>query len=145
MLLVDDRQPEPGQRDLFLEQRVRTDREVSLATLNRRERALSLLRRQAAGKPRDLHGETFEPYRELAVMLLGENFGRRHERYLTARLDRLQRSQRGNDRLAASHVALKQALHRLRTREIAPDLGAYTLLRTREREWQTRKQRSRER
>ncbi len=71
-------------------------------------------------------------------MLLGEDFGRRHERHLIARLDRLQRGQRGDDRLAAADVALQQPLHRLGAREIAADLGDDALLRARQRERQAR-------
>ncbi len=56
-------------------------------------------------------------------MLLGEDFGRRHERGLVAGLDRLQRGERGDDRLAAADVALQQALHRLAAREVAADLA----------------------
>ena len=102
--------------------------------------AASAFLRSFAGSPPEshaiLHRQTVEPRRELAVMLLGEDFGRRHERDLVARLDGLQRRQRGDDGLAAADIALQQALHRLAARQVAPDLGDDALLRARERERQ---------
>ncbi len=47
-------------------------------------------------------------------MLLGEQFGRRHQRDLAAGLDRGQRSGRGDDGLARTDIALHQAQHRHR-------------------------------
>ena len=40
-------------------------------------------------------------------MLFGEYLGRRHEGDLASAFDRLQRSKRGNDRLAGSNVTLQ--------------------------------------
>ncbi len=72
-----------------------------------------------AGQPRDRRRrQAVEPRRELAVVLLGEDFGRRHERDLLARFDRLQRGQRGDDRLAGADVALQQPLHRRRALQV---------------------------
>jgi hypothetical protein len=62
-------------------------------------------------------------------MLLGENFGRRHEGRLITGLDGLTNGQRGDDRLAAADVALQQALHRERLLEVGGDLGSDALLR----------------
>ncbi len=78
-------------------------------------------------------------------MLLGQNFGRRHERNLPAALDRLQRGERGDDRLAAADVTLQQPLHRRRTLEIVTDFPPHALLRAREPERNSREQRSGER
>ena len=52
-------------------------------------------------------------------MLLGENFGGRHERRLVAVFDRLQRRQRRDHGLAAADVALQQALHRVGLGQVA--------------------------
>jgi len=61
VLLVDDRQPQPGQSDAFLEQRVRADRELRLAGREPLLRSLALLRRQRSRQPRDLDREPGEP------------------------------------------------------------------------------------
>ena len=58
--------------------------------------------RAFACMPPDSHAtatpQRVQPLGELAVVLLGEDFGRRHQRDLPAALDRLQRGQRGDDR-----------------------------------------------
>ena len=56
-------------------------------------------------------------------MLLGQNFGRRHECDLIARLDRLQGGQRRHHGLAAADVALQQSLHWFSLGKVASDLG----------------------
>ncbi len=140
VLLVDDREAQPGQEDLVLEQRVRADREHRVAAGDGRERLLARLGRQPAGEPCDLHGQAGKPERELAVVLLGENFGRRHERDLPAGLDRLQRGERRDDRLAAADVALQQSLHRHRALEVVADLPPDALLRAGELERDARQQ-----
>ena len=94
--------------------------------------AFALLRRQRAGKPRDAHAQAFEPQRQLAVVLLGEDFRRRHERDLLARFDGLQRGQRRDDRLAGADVALQQPLHRRRALQVMRDLAPHALLRARQ-------------
>ena len=98
----------------------------------------ALLRRQAAGEPRDLARRSGSSQaRELAVVLLGEDFGRRHDRDLIAVLDRLQRGERGDDGLAAADVALQQALHRVGAlRDRARISRMHALLRARQRERQ---------
>ena len=132
VLLVDDREPQARQQDLVLEQRVRADREHRVAARDRRERLLPRLGRQAAGQPRELDGQAVEPMRELAEVLLGQDFGGRHERDLPSGLDRLQRGQRRDDRLAAADVALQQALHRHRALQVVADLAPDALLRPRQ-------------
>jgi hypothetical protein len=69
---------------------------------------------QATSMPKRL-----EPVGELAVVLLGEDLGGRHQHRLAAVLGRLQHGQRGDAGLAAAHVALQQALHRMGRGEVA--------------------------
>ena len=73
-------------------------------------------------------------------MLLGEQFGRRHHRGLIVVLDREQRGEQGDDRLAAAHVALQQAVHALRARHVLHDLARGAHLRAGELERQDRLQ-----
>ncbi len=69
-------------------------------------------------------------------MLLGQDLGRRHQRALPAGVDGDGGRQRGHHRLAGTHVALQQAVHRLRARQVGGDLGHHALLRGRQREGQ---------
>ena len=55
-------------------------------------------------------------------MLLGQDLGRRHERHLQAVLHGDDRRQQRDDRLAGAHIALQQAVHRLRSLQIVDDL-----------------------
>jgi hypothetical protein len=66
-------------------------REHRIARRERRARLVPRLRGQTAGQPGDLDRQPVEPLGELAVVLLGKDFGRRHERDLPSRFDRLQR------------------------------------------------------
>ena len=136
MLLVDDRETEPGELDLLLEERVRPDGDLDLAVGDRGDRRAPLPRRQCAGEPRHLEAERPQPLRELAVVLLGEDLGRRHHRRLPAALDGAHRRGRGNDRLAAADVALKETVHRMGGGEVALDLAPRAGLRTRQLERQ---------
>ena len=77
-------------------------------------------------------------------MLFGEDLGRRHERDLLAALDRLQRRERRDDRLAGADVALQQPLHRRRMLEVVRDLAPHALLRARQLERHAREQRLRQ-
>ena len=61
-----------------------------------------------AGEPRHAHAEGLQPASQVCQVLLGEQFGRRHQRDLPALLDREHSRERGHDGLAAAHVALHQ-------------------------------------
>ena len=145
MLFIDDGEPEPRQRHLVLEQHMGADRELRFAAFDRRLGLPLRLRGKTARQPGDLQGQAVEPRRELAIVLLGEDFGRRHECDLIARLDGLQRRQRRDHRLAAADVALQEPLHRLAFREVAPDLRDDALLRPGQGERKPRVERASER
>ncbi len=108
---------------------MRADNKLRRARRRRFKRRALLLRFQAAGEPRDRHAQRLEPPAQLAGVLLSENFGWRHQRGLITGIDGLRRSERGHDGLAAAHVALQQALHRMRQHEFARNLGAHPFLR----------------
>ena len=69
-------------------------------------------------------------------MLLGQQFGGRHQRGLQALLDREQRGHRGDHGLAAAHVALHQPQHRARPRQVLAHLREHPRLRRGQRERQ---------
>ncbi len=74
-------------------------------------------------------------------MLFGQQLGGRHQRGLTAVLDGAQTSQCSDDGLAAAHIALQQALHRLRPGQVRFNGLPGALLRTGKRERQGSAQR----
>ena len=123
MLLVDDRETEPLERDGLLHQRVRPDDHLDLA---RRESGEDLLRARtgdARGEKRVPRPAACEQRRERPVVLLRQKLGRRHERGLRARGDRDARRERGDDGLSRPDIALEQARHRHRPREVRADLS----------------------
>ncbi len=128
MLLVHHRQREVGKIYRVFDQRVGADGKQQFA----RAQALChhLLERflQAAGEPRHLEAERRQPAGKLPVVLFGKDFSRRHQRRLRAMFGGAQHRQRGHDGLAAAHVALQQALHRVRAGEIVLDLMPRPLL-----------------
>ncbi len=87
-------------------------------------------------QPGDRHAERREPLAELAQVLLGKDLRGRHHRRLATRIQRRQAGDGGDDGLAAADVALQQALHRMRLREVAQDLRHGAALRAREQERQ---------
>ncbi len=136
VLLVDHRETEARECAAFLEQRVGAEGEIDLTRGNRLPGLAAFRLALTARDPGTAHAECGERLGELAIMLLGEDFGGRHERGLQAVLDRLQAGQRGDDGLAAADVALQQTAHRVRLRKVRADLLPGARLRRRERERQ---------
>ena len=64
--------------------------------------------------------------RHRSHVLLGEQLGRRHDRRLIAVLDREQRGEQRDDRLAAADVALQQTLHAPIAAHVGDDLANRT-------------------
>ncbi len=124
---------------------MRAHRELRLARRDRLARRAPLLGRQRARQPRDFHRQPVEPCRELAIVLLGEDLGRRHECDRAPALDRLQRGERRHHRLAGADVALQQPLHRLPALEVVRDLAPYLFLCAGQLERHARQQRLRQR
>ena len=82
MLLVDHGEAERAELHVFLEQRMGADCDRRFSRGNGGERGFALLPRLASGEPRRFQPQGAEPLAELAEMLLGENFRRRHDRGL---------------------------------------------------------------
>ena len=122
MLLVDDRKPEIGEDDAFLKERVSADRDVDLASRQRRQRIAPLRRPVAAGHQRDAQTRLFGERRHSLEMLTGEHFGRRHHRRLPSRLDHLGHREQRDDGLARADVALQKPDHALLGSKIGADV-----------------------
>ena len=131
MLLVDDREAQPREPHLLLDQRVRADDEAGFARRDLGEHLVALLALAAAGEPGDRDAERRQPADQLLQVLLGQDLGRRHQRALPAGVDRARRGQRRDDRLAGADVALQQAMHRNLAAEVGVDLGGDAALRRR--------------
>ena len=145
VLLVDDRKPERRHFDTLLEERVRADGELRGAGRDGLAGGAALLRGLRTGQPGDAHRQAFEPRAQLAEVLLGQEFGGRHEGHRAPAFNRLQRRKRGDHRLAGAHVPLQEPLHRLPALQVVADFAPHFFLRPRELERNALEQRSRQR
>ena len=97
MLFIDNDERQLPECHAFLEQRMGSDNERRAAV---RERLAASARLLAATQPGRLDAERPEPGREVAPVLLGEDFGRRHDGGLHSTGDGLQASDRRHDGFA---------------------------------------------
>ena len=67
----------------------------------------------AARQPGDLDAERGEPIQQLIMVLLGQQFGGRHQGRLIPSLNGLTGGQRRHNGFTATHIALQQTLHRV--------------------------------
>ena len=139
MLFVHNRQAEPPKGDALLHQRVRAD-DQRRALADGFQRRLPGVAGDFAAQPGRPHAERFEPLAEAAQVLLREQFRGRHDRGLEAVADSTRRRHGGNDRLAGTHVALHQPLHRVGPGQVGPDFADHALLRPRQPEGQAPQQ-----
>ena len=83
----------------------------------------------AARQQRNAHAERFEPGEQIARVLVGEQFGRRHECGLEALFDRAQGRERRDDGLAGPDIALHEPHHRVRPFQVVRDFQPDAALR----------------
>ena len=95
---------------------------------------------EAAGQPGRPDPERREPVRDAAEVLLREQLGGCHQGGLPAGLDGTRGRERGHDGLAAAHIPLDQALHRMFACQVVLDLVPDTTLRLGQLERQRRQQ-----
>ena len=133
MLLVDHREREVAEFDLFLEQRVGADEHMDVAEGELFEDVAALAAALPAGEDGDIDAGRGGERRDGVEMLPRQNLGRRHQRGLPAAFDHGRGGEQGDHGLARSHVALQQPQHALGLGEIGDDLGDRTGLRRRER------------
>ena len=96
VLLVDDGKRKVFELHLVLDHRMRSDHQRRFAAGNAGQCLAPLLRLLAAGQPGGFDAERLQPGDQLSEMLLSENFGRRHQRALPARVHAVRRCQRGH-------------------------------------------------
>ena len=124
VLLVDNHERKLPECHFLLEQRMRTDGDRGSALGECGLCVAAGARRQAAREEERLEAEWREPAREILRMLLGKQFGRRHQRGLGAGLGNIRGRKCGDDGLAGADVALDEAQHRMRDRKVTADLAA---------------------
>jgi len=136
VLLVDDDEPEIPERHVSRHQRMRADDEMDRAALDLGELLAPRRPGGRSGEQRDAEARRLQQPRDVAEMLLGEDFGWRHDRHLQAVLHRHQRRQQRDNRLAGADVPLQQPVHRLRLLQVVDDLLERLLLPVGQTEWQ---------
>ncbi len=122
VLLVDDHEAERLEPHRLLHQGMRAHHQVHLAGGDRLARAAALGGGKTPGQQRDPEPRARQQPLHGREVLLGEDFGGRHERDLLPVLHREHRREHGNDRLAGTDVALQQAVHRMRALHVVGDL-----------------------
>jgi hypothetical protein len=128
VLLVDHDEPELLEADVTLYQRVRADDQVNAAGFDFRELLATRGRRRRSGQERDTKAGVLQEPRDVREMLVGEDFGRRHERHLKAVFHFDQRREEGDDGLPGADVALQQPVHRMRPLQVVDDFLQRLLL-----------------
>jgi hypothetical protein len=86
-----------------------------------------------AGEDRDAHAGPLGQRRDRSKMLAREDFGRRHQRGLSAGLDGARHRKQRHHRLARADIALQQPQHALRLGQVGVDFGQRLFLRARQR------------
>jgi hypothetical protein len=128
VLLVDDDQPQFRKVHMLLKQRMGAHYDVCLAAGHELQLGVALAPLDLAAEPADAQAEGLQPAREIQIMLLGQQLGRRHHGGLKAALHSLQRSQGSDQRLARAHVALQQAQHRTAAAQVGQNLPCHAPL-----------------
>ena len=132
VLFVDDDEGEAGVGDVFLEDGVGADDELGAAVGDSGESGAFFCARHFAGERGEGDGESGEQAADVGRVLFGEQFGRHHQYGLAAGGDGLQAGGEGNDGFTGADVALHEAHHRCRLREVGGDFGADAFLCVRE-------------
>ena len=128
VLLVDDGQPEVAKLHVILKQRVGADNHGGLAGGDQLQLVGARLALELARHPGHRQPQGTEPALEVVEVLLGQNLGWRHERYLPTRFDGLQRCERGDHCLAGANITLHQPQHWPRLGQIEQNLVSHPAL-----------------
>ena len=129
MLFVDDDQAQFGELDFFFEQGVRADDELRVALGDVAADFALAVGFERAGEQNDAVSGVFENAAGGKVMLLRENFGRRHERDLAAIFDGDDGGFEADDGLAGPDIALQQTPHGIGLFHVGGDFFEHFLLR----------------
>ena len=136
VLLVNDGQRQVFELHLVLNDRVRAHHQFGLAAGNQTQHLAPGLGFLAAREPGRGDAQGRQPAHQLGKVLLGQNFGRRHQRALPTRLHTNGGSQRRHHGFAGTYIALKQTVHGGGTRQVTRNFFAHAALRSGQRKRQ---------
>ena len=111
VLLVNDRQTQPGKLHPFAHQGVGAHHKVGFVIADSGQCGAAGSGLHAAGQQGDPHPEGGKQPVEPLGVLRGQNFGRRQQRGLISRSDARPDGGSGYQRFAAAYIALQQAVH----------------------------------
>ena len=129
VLLVDDAEGEGVEVYAGLDEGMRPDEDGELARGQGSVQTGALAAACAADEEAHLEAEGLEQLRQRGVVLTREDLGRRHQAGLVAIVHRQQHGEEGHQRLAATHIALHEAVHLPPRDDVGLDLSEDALLR----------------
>ncbi|MNV46390.1 hypothetical protein D3C71_1382200 [compost metagenome] len=140
VLLVDDGQRQVLELHLLLDHGVGAHHQRGLAAGHQRQHGGAVLFLLPAHQPGHLAAalgqQGFEPADHLGEMLLGQDFGRRHQRALPTRVHRQTGGQGRDHGFARAHIALQQPVHGHLAGQVGGNFFAHAALGGREAEGQ---------
>ena len=131
VLFVDDDQPQFGEFDFLLDQGVGADDQLGVALGDVAADFAFAVFFHRAGQEDDPVSGILQNAAGGKIMLLGQDFGGRHERDLVSIFHRDDGRLEGHDGLARSHIALQQTPHGKRLFHVGRDFLEHALLRRR--------------
>ena len=133
VLFIDHGKREIMKCDVFLKQRMCSDKKVEIAERQAIENFLAGGPALAAGQNGNANAGGFGERCDRCKMLARKDLGRRHDGGLPSGLDDARRRGKCNHRFSGADVALQQTQHPLRQSEVGRDVVERLLLRMRER------------
>ncbi len=130
MLFIDNNQPEACELDFRLEQGMRTHGHLARTAADGLQRSVTRLAPRLARVPDNRDTERLQPGPETAVMLLGQQFRRRHQGDLVPGLHRDQGCACRHDCLAGTDIPLHQPRHRVPAGQVMPQFPDNACLRS---------------
>src|SRR3989338_6039120 len=118
LLLVDDDKTEIAELHLLSEQRMGSDDDIDIATRKPLFRFRHIFRSNEARHLTDLDGQALKARGEGSVVLAGEKRGRHDDRHLIASHGGDESRTKGNFRLAETHIAANEPVHRTSARKV---------------------------
>ena len=129
VLLVHDHKAEFVVTDVFLKQRVRTDKNINASLRQPRQYFGPGFAFGLAGQKRRRNADILAHRCNRFKMLFGQNLGRRHNGGLQSAFNRIQHCQKCHNRFAGADIALQQPQHAERLGLVGINFGQHVFLR----------------
>ncbi len=111
MLFIDDGESQIAKFHAFLKQRMGADQEIDFARFEFFEQCVARSAALAASQDRNTNACCFRERRDTREMLTAENFRRRHDRRLMARLDHIGGGEQRHQSFPRADIALQKPKH----------------------------------